>query len=57
MDRVTRSGGELQVAEVMPLTRAIGQPQLCKAGCTEHEGTSDEFREDAGSTAPVEDTP
>jgi hypothetical protein len=33
MDRVTASGGELQVSEVMPLTRMIGQPQLCKAGC------------------------
>ena len=33
MDRVTRSGGELQVSEVMPLTRMISQPQLCKAGC------------------------
>lgn len=23
----------LDVSEVMPLTRMIGQPQLCKAGC------------------------
>lgn len=37
-DAVTRCGRrmrdpDLQVSEVMPLTRMIGQPQLCKAGC------------------------
>lgn len=30
MDRETPSGGELQVSEVMPLTRMIGQPQNCR---------------------------
>jgi hypothetical protein len=30
MDRVTISGGELQVSDVMPLTRMIGQPQNCR---------------------------
>ena len=33
-------GGELQVSTVMPLTRMIGQPQLCKAGC-ERQGNED----------------
>ena len=31
MDRVTKDG-ELEASETMPLTRMIGQPQLCK-GC------------------------
>lgn len=30
MDRVTLTGGELAVSDVMPLTRLIGQPQLCR---------------------------
>lgn len=38
MDRVTRTGGELQVSALMPLTRMIGQPQLCKAGCEDTVG-------------------
>lgn len=25
--------GALKVSDVMPLTRLIGQPQLCKGGC------------------------
>lgn len=29
------SNGELEVSDVMPLTRMIGQPQLCAAGCTD----------------------
>ncbi len=38
MDRFLRTPApqhhrELQVSEVMPLTRMIGQPQLCKGGC------------------------
>jgi hypothetical protein len=37
------SGTHLDVREVMPLTRAIGQPQLCKQGC-------ERLREDDGST-------
>jgi hypothetical protein len=41
MDRVTPSGGELQVSDVMPLTRMIGQPQLCKAGCESRPTASD----------------
>lgn len=37
-DAVTRCGKRLRdpfaaVSEVQPLTRMIGQPQLCKAGC------------------------
>jgi hypothetical protein len=41
-DVITRCGrrmaihsalGDLQVSSVMPLTRMIDQPQLCKAGC------------------------
>jgi hypothetical protein len=55
MIAVTRSGGELQVSEVMPLTRMIGQPQLCKAGCVRFgvpETTP--APEDDASTAPVD---
>jgi hypothetical protein len=37
MDRVTPSGGELQMSEVMSLTRMIGQPQLCRL-CDGGEG-------------------
>jgi hypothetical protein len=51
MDRVTASGGELQVSEVMPLTRLIGQPQLCKAGCDR----SEPHPEDDASSPPDED--
>lgn len=47
--RVTPSGGELQVSALMPLTRMIGQPQLCKAGCD--DGLGDGLPEDDGSTA------
>lgn len=32
MDRFAKRG-ELEVSPVQPLTRMIGQPQLCKAGC------------------------
>jgi hypothetical protein len=39
---VTPSGGELQVSALMPLTRMIGQPQLCKAGCEAREVPQDE---------------
>lgn len=51
MDRFA-SGGELQVSEVMLLTRAIGQPQLCRGGC-QREVTAPEpaESEDDGSTA------
>ena len=38
MDRVTRSGGELQVRETEPLTRLIGQPQNCHQGCSDNFG-------------------
>jgi hypothetical protein len=38
-------GGELQVSALMPLTRMIGQPQLCRAGCQR-----DAVSEDDGST-------
>jgi hypothetical protein len=55
MDRVTRTGGELQVSALMPLTRMIGQPQLCKAGCD--DGLGDGRPEDDGSTAPEDETP
>lgn len=27
------TGYPFQISDVMPLTRMIGQPQLCKAGC------------------------
>ena len=47
MDRVNRSG-ELQVSEVMPLTRMIGQPQNCRY-CDWAPAP-----EDDGSTAPVD---
>ena len=30
MDRTTETGGKLEVSEVEPLTRMIGQPQNCK---------------------------
>lgn len=30
MDWATRTGGQLQVSDVMPLTRMIGQPQNCR---------------------------
>ena len=30
MDSVTRSGRKLEVSTLMPLTRMIGQPQLCR---------------------------
>lgn len=46
-DVVTRCGRRmsdsrpLQVSEVMPLTRMIGQPQLCKAGCERVDPFSD----------------
>jgi hypothetical protein len=61
---VTPSGGELQVSALMPLTRLIGQPQLCKAGCearevapTETDLSRIEWRpEDDASTHP-DDTP
>lgn len=42
-DVVTRCGRRMRdslpfyVSEVMPLTRMIGQPQLCKAGCDKDE--------------------
>jgi hypothetical protein len=49
---VTPSGGELQVSSLMPLTRMIGQPQLCKAGCEARESVN----EDDGSTH-ADDTP
>ena len=52
MDRVTPSGGELQVSALMPLTRLIGQPQLCKGGCEAREVPP----EDDGSTAPTDTT-
>ncbi len=45
--------GELEVSSLMPLTRMIGQPQLCKAGCQ----TPDPFIEDDASTQPVESVP
>ena len=32
MDR-TNAQGTLEVRDEMPLTRMIGQPQLCKGGC------------------------
>lgn len=37
-DAITRCGRRMtdpiaEVSEVMPLTRAIDQPQLCRAGC------------------------
>lgn len=46
------SGGELEVSVLMPLTRMIGQPQLCKGGCEARE-----VPEDDGSTQPVETVP
>ena len=54
MDWQTRSGGVLEVSEVMPLTRLIGQPQLCKAGCEDQVG--DGIAEDDPSVGhePVE---
>ena len=42
---------EDQVSKVMPLTRMIGQPQLCKQ-CDRAP-----LPEDDGSTAPTDDTP
>jgi hypothetical protein len=57
MDRVNKRGVPLEVRDDMPLTRMIGQPQLCHAGCAEHEGASDEFREDDGSTHGEVDVP
>jgi hypothetical protein len=50
MDRVNRAG-ELQVSEVMPLTRMIGQPQNCRY-CDQPVPVT----EDDGSTHP-DDTP
>ena len=71
-DAVTRCGkrmadwpdshgpGKLQVSALMPLTRMIGQPQLCKAGCEAREsGDHHEpgiLLEDDGSTAPTDTT-
>jgi hypothetical protein len=49
MDRVTTKG-ELEVRSLMPLTRLIAQPQLCRAGC-QRAATTDDF----GSTLPTED--
>lgn len=48
-DVVTRCGRRMadkadapfQVSDVMPLTRMIGQPQLCKAGCDRVDPFSD----------------
>jgi hypothetical protein len=51
MDRVTPSGGELQVSVLMPLTRMIGQPQLCKAGCERAVAS-----EDDATTSPIDPT-
>jgi hypothetical protein len=54
-DAITRCGRRLrdeaglQVSALMPLTRMIGQPQLCKAGCEDTVG--DGAPEDDGSTA------
>ena len=42
---------EDQVSKVMPLTRMIGQPQLCRQ-CDRAP-----LPEDDGSTAPTDDTP
>jgi hypothetical protein len=54
MARVTRSGGELQVSALMPLTRMIGQPQLCKAGCEDSAGDgAPEDDATAGQEDPV----
>ena len=47
MEPVTRSGDELQISAVVPLTRAIGQPQLSKAGCDDNIG--DGFEDDAST--------
>jgi hypothetical protein len=49
MDRVTTEG-ELEVRSLMPLTRLIAQPQLCRAGC-QREVTEPEPAEDDASTA------
>ncbi len=59
-DAITKCGRrlrdevELQVSDVMPLTRAIGQPQLCKAGC-DRPGMVVFNNEDDGSTPTVFD--
>jgi hypothetical protein len=43
-DVITRCGRRMadgrpfEVSDVMPLTRMIDQPQLCKAGCDREEG-------------------
>jgi hypothetical protein len=44
------SEGELEVSSLMPLTRMIGQPQLCKAGCQDTEPAG--AGEDDASTQP-----
>ena len=45
---------ELQVSALMPLTRLIGQPQLCKAGCQDSVGDgAPEDDATAGQEDPV----
>lgn len=59
MHRVTK-GGELQVSEVMPLTRMIGQPQNCRY-CDRPSANPVEVSgglalEDDANTSPVDPT-
>ena len=61
-DVITRCGRRMaddnpfEVRDVMPLTRLIGQPQLCKAGC-DRPGMVVFNNEDDASTQPVETLP